>query len=72
MWTRNFQIYRNLLENIRRATQNEIEAMVLADFDGTFNATLTELLEEPQIMRGIVRDNTNAHDQLFKVRANTR
>ena len=52
-----FQNCLNLLENIRRAKENEIEAMLLADFNGTFNATITELLEEPQI-RVIVHDNT--------------
>ena len=58
-----FQNYWNLLENIRGSTSSAIEIMMLAHFDNTFNATLVEL--EP-LVRGIVHDNTNAHDHLLR------
>ena len=40
-----------------------IKTIVLAHFDSTFNANLAEL---KPLVRGIVYDNTNAHDNLVR------
>ena len=62
-----FQDYWDLLEFIRTTSQSEIEAMVLAQFDRTFNATLTGLLEKYQIKQDHALRFELLHDELCHV-----
>ena len=62
----NFQGYLNFLQNIldlQPIQIGAIEAIQLAQFDDTFNATLAEL--EPQVVE-IVHNNNNENDGLFR------